>query len=108
MISFLRSFRNSPQLFLLEKTIKNGYLIGYNDNSNYYTSFKPIIKSDLNFDIDSILDKKNILDTGLISLHKIQKSKNKIKDLYNKLNLDLKKKLIVSILHPETWNDKNH
>ena len=28
LISFLRSFRNSPELFLLEKTIKNGYLIG--------------------------------------------------------------------------------
>ncbi len=28
LISFLRSFRNSPELFLLEKTINNGYLIG--------------------------------------------------------------------------------
>ena len=27
LISFLRSFRNSPELFLLEKAIKNGYLI---------------------------------------------------------------------------------
>ena len=27
LISFLRSFRNSPELFLLEKTIKKGYLI---------------------------------------------------------------------------------
>ena len=28
----------------------------YNDNSNYHTSFKPIIKSDLSFDIDSVLE----------------------------------------------------
>jgi hypothetical protein len=28
----------------------------YNDNSNYHTSFKPIIKSDFNFDVDSILE----------------------------------------------------
>ena len=27
LISFLRSFRNSPELFVLEKAIKNGYLI---------------------------------------------------------------------------------
>ena len=27
LISFIRSFRNTPELFLLEKTIKNGYLI---------------------------------------------------------------------------------
>ena len=27
LVSFLRSFRNSPELFLLEKAIKNGYLI---------------------------------------------------------------------------------
>ena len=32
----------------------------YNDNSNYHTSFKPIIKSDLNFDINSVLEEKNI------------------------------------------------
>lgn len=74
-------------------------LSNYHFVSNY-KSFKNLVKFGI--------DKKNILDTGLISLHKIQKSKNKIKDLYNKLNLDLKKKLIVSILHPETWNDKNH
>ncbi len=28
----------------------------YTDKSNYHTSFKPIIKSDLNFDIDSVLE----------------------------------------------------
>ena len=28
----------------------------YTDESNYHTSFKPIIKSDLSFDIDSVLE----------------------------------------------------
>ena len=32
----------------------------YNDNSNYHTSFKPILKSDLNFDIDSVLEDNSL------------------------------------------------
>jgi len=34
----------------------------YHDNANYHTSFKPIIKSDLKFNIDSILKNKNNSD----------------------------------------------
>ena len=44
----------------------NNYSSNFNhliyNNSNYHTSFKPIIKSDLNFDIDSILEKKSVSD----------------------------------------------
>ena len=43
----------------------------YNDNSNYHTSFKPIIKSDLNFDIDSVLQQKNISDYSNWYLRKL-------------------------------------
>ena len=43
----------------------------YNDNSNYHTSFKPIIKSDLNFDIDSVLQEKNISDYSNWYLRKL-------------------------------------
>ena len=45
LISFLRSFRNSPELFLLEKTIKNGYLIGdikleFDSNGNIKSNYE--------------------------------------------------------------------
>ncbi len=45
LISFLRSFRNSPELFLLEKTIKNGYLIGdikleFDSNGNIKNNYE--------------------------------------------------------------------
>ena len=43
----------------------------YNDNSNYHTSFKPIIKSDLNFDIDSVLEENNISNYSNWYLQKI-------------------------------------
>jgi hypothetical protein len=43
----------------------------YNDNSNYHTSFKPIIKSDLNFDIDSVLEENNISNYSNWYLRKI-------------------------------------
>jgi hypothetical protein len=43
----------------------------YNDNSNYHPSFKPIIKSDLNFNIDSILGENNISNYSNWYLRKI-------------------------------------
>lgn len=43
----------------------------YNDNSNHHTSFKPILKSDLNFDTDSVLQEKNILDCSNWYLRKL-------------------------------------
>ena len=43
----------------------------YNDNSDCHTSFKPIIKSNLNFDIDSVLQEKNISDYSNWYLRKL-------------------------------------
>jgi len=43
----------------------------YNDNSNHHTSFKPILKSDLNFDTDSVLQEKNISDYSNWYLRKL-------------------------------------
>jgi len=43
----------------------------YNDSSNYHTSFKPVIKSDLNFDIDSILELQDQSDYSNWYLRKI-------------------------------------
>ena len=43
----------------------------YNDNLNYHTSFKPIIKSNLKFDIDSILELHDQSDYSNWYLRKI-------------------------------------
>ena len=43
----------------------------YNDNLDYHTSFQPIIKSDLKFDIDSLLEEKNISDYSSWFLRKL-------------------------------------
>ena len=54
------------------------------------------------------IDKSNIFNIGLISLSKIKKSRISSNKLLKKLGLDINKKLIISILHPETWDFKNH
>ncbi len=77
LISFLRSFRNSPELFLLEKTIKNGYLIGdikleFDSNGN--------IKD--NYEINGFLR-----DTGLSILKKYNLQKLDLIFNYKKENL---------------------
>ena len=43
----------------------------YDDDSNYHTSFKPIIKSDLNFDIDSLIDSQGKKDFSNWYLRKL-------------------------------------
>ena len=73
-------------------------------SSYHLVSNKKSLKNLIKFGID----KKNIIDTGLISLHRIKKSKNNKKKIFNQLKLDFNKKLIISILHPETCNFKNH
>ncbi len=54
------------------------------------------------------ISEKNIYNIGLISLHQIKKSKKSSKEILKKLKLDDNKKLVVSILHPETWDYDNH
>ena len=63
--------RNMPNLLLGNNYSSNFNNLIYNDNSNYHTSFKPIIKSDLNFDIDSVLQEKNISDYSNWYLRKL-------------------------------------
>ena len=43
----------------------------YNEGSNHHTSFKPLIKSDLNFSVDSVLEEQNISDFSNWYLKKI-------------------------------------
>ena len=69
LISFLRSFRNSPELFLLEKTIKNGYLIGdikleFDSNGNVKNNYE--INGFLRDTRLSILKKYNLQKLDLI------------------------------------------
>ena len=69
LISFLRSFRNSPELFLLEKTIKNGYLIGdikleFDSNGNVKKNYE--INGFLRDTRLSILKKYNLQKLDLI------------------------------------------
>ncbi len=69
LISFLRSFRNSPELFLLEKTIKNGYLIGdikleFDSNGNIKKNYE--INGFLRDTRLSILKKYNLQKLDLI------------------------------------------
>lgn len=51
------------------------------------------------------IDKKRIFNVGLLSLHSIDKKKleNK-KNIFKKYNLDINKKLFLTIQHPETWD----
>jgi hypothetical protein len=73
LISFLRSFRNSPELFLLEKTIKNGYLIGdikleFDSNGNIKNNYE--INGFLRDTRLSILKKYNLQKLDLIFNYK--------------------------------------
>ncbi|MDC3083731.1 hypothetical protein OA325_00205 [Candidatus Pelagibacter sp.] len=73
LISFLRSFRNSPELFLLEKTIKNGYLIGdikleFDSNGNIKGNYE--INGFLRDTRLSILKKYNLQKLDLIFNYK--------------------------------------
>ncbi len=73
LISFLRSFRNSPELFLLEKTIKNGYLIGdikleFDSNGNIKNNYE--INGFLRDTRLSILKKYNLQKLNLIFNYK--------------------------------------
>ena len=77
LISFLRSFRNSPELFLLEKTIKNGYLIG---NIKLEFDSEGIIKN--NYEINGFLR-----DTKLSILKKYNLQKLDLIFNYKKENL---------------------
>ena len=57
---------------------------------------------------NSALIKKRILNSGLLSLHsfKINRIQSKKKFFYNN-KLDLNKRLIISIIHPETWDSNS-
>ncbi len=79
LISFLRSFRNSPELFLLEKTIKNGYLIG---NIKLEFDSEGIIKN--NYEINGFLR-----DTKLSILKKYNLQKLDLIFNFKKDNLSL-------------------
>ncbi|MBD1163199.1 hypothetical protein IDG53_01165 [Pelagibacterales bacterium SAG-MED11] len=73
LISFLRFFRNSPELFLLEKTIKNGYLIGdikleFDSNGNIKSNYE--INGFLRDTKLSILKKYNLQKLDLIFNYK--------------------------------------
>ena len=100
LISFLRSFRNSPELFLLEKTIKNGYLIGdikleFDSNGNIKKNYE--ISGFLRDTRLSILKKYNLQKLDLIfnfkkdnlSLSDISLTLNDLKFLSE--NISLKK-----------------
>ena len=73
--------------------------------SNYH--FVSNKKSENNL-IKFKIDKKNIFNVGLSSLHAMNniKIKNKI-DIFNKFNLDHSKRLFIIIQHPETWELEN-
>jgi hypothetical protein len=46
-------------LYLGNNYVSNINQLIYNEDANYHTSFKPLIKSDLKFDVDSVLDDKS-------------------------------------------------
>ncbi|MDA9696708.1 UDP-N-acetylglucosamine 2-epimerase [Candidatus Pelagibacter sp.] len=66
--------------------------------SNNY-SYKKLIKIGI--------EKKKIYNTGLLSLHQIPKKKISKKHVFNKLSLNIYKKTIIIIFHPETYFLKN-
>lgn len=71
LIGVLQINAQHSNLFLGKNFSSNFDYLIYKNNANYHTSFKPIIKSDLNFDIDSILEKKSSLDSENWYLKKI-------------------------------------
>ncbi len=73
--------------------------------SNYHIVSNNLSKKNLiKFGVSS----NNILDAGLLSLHAFKKTDLELRNnLYEEYKLDKKKKLIISILHPETWNLKS-
>lgn len=53
------------------------------------------------------INSKRILNSGLLSLHSFKTNKiQKKKQFYENNGLDPNKKLLISIIHPETWNSK--
>ena len=74
-------------------------LSNYHIVSNYLSK-KNLIK----FGVSS----NKILNAGILSLHSFKKTDLKLKNnFYEKYKIDKKKKLIISILHSETWNSKS-
>lgn len=73
--------------------------------SNYHIVSNDLSRRNL---IKFGIDPKRILNSGLLSLHsfKIDKIQNK-KKFFNNNRLDQNKKMIISIIHPETWNTKS-
>ena len=122
LISFLRSFRNSPELFLLEKTIKNGYLIGdikleFDSNGNIKKNYE--ISGFLRDTRLSILKKYNLQKLDLIfnfkkdnlSLSDISLTLNDLKFLSENISLKKDKDDFLidgEIKHKEiVFNEKN-
>ncbi len=122
LISFLRSFRNSPELFLLEKTIKNGYLIGdikleFDSNGNVKNNYE--INGFLRDTRLSILKKYNLQKLDLIfnfkkdilSLSDISFTLNDLKLLSENISLKKDKDDFLidgEIKHKEiVFNEKN-
>ena len=87
LISFIRSFQNTPQLFLLEKTVKKGYVIAdiklefnsLGEIKDNYTINGYIKDTDL-----SVLKKYNLQKLNLIFEYK--KDKLKLNDIVFNLN----------------------
>ncbi len=87
LISFIRSFQNTPQLFLLEKTVKKGYVIAdvklefnsFGEIKDNYTINGYIKDTDL-----SVLKKYNLQKLNLIFEYK--KDKLKLNDIVFNLN----------------------
>jgi GDP/UDP-N,N'-diacetylbacillosamine 2-epimerase (hydrolysing) len=73
--------------------------------SNYHIVSNDLSRKNL---IKFGIDPKRILNSGLLSLHsfKIDKIQNK-KKFFENNKLDQNKKMIISIIHPETWNSKS-
>ncbi len=79
LISFIRSFKNTPELFILEKTIRKGYLI-----ADLKLEFDDQGKLKKNFSIDGY-----IRDTKLSFLKKYNIQKLNFIFQYNKNNLSI-------------------
>jgi hypothetical protein len=58
-VSVLNLDAQHANLYLGNNYVSNINQLIYNEDANYHTSFKPLIKSDLKFDVDSVLDDKS-------------------------------------------------
>ena len=59
-VSVLNLDAQHANLYLGNNYVSNINQLIYNEDANYHTSFKSLIKSDLKFDVDSVLDDKSI------------------------------------------------